>query len=138
MRKLSLFLAVAVTMAGSVIAVGSAPVGAAANAWPHAIVNGFSTPSGNGYWLVYADGTVTPQGGAGSYGDASSIPLNGPIVGGAVTPNGKGYWLVAQDGGIFTFGNAHFYGSMGSTPLNQPVFSMSPTKSGTRLLARRA
>jgi ribosomal protein L24E len=130
MRRLSLVLAITVAVAGSMIVVGSAPVGAATNGWSHSIVNGFSTPSGHGYWLVYADGTVTPHGNAVSYGDASNIQLNGPIVGGAVTPNGHGYWLVAQDGGIFTFGNAHFYGSMGSTHLNEPVFSMSPTKSG--------
>jgi hypothetical protein len=130
MRRVCLLMAIAMTVAGALIAVSPAPVGAAANGWPHSVVNGFSTPSGNGYWLVYADGTVSPHGGAASFGDASSIPLNGPIVGGAVTPNGKGYWLVAQDGGIFTFGDAHFYGSMGATHLNQPVFSMSPTKSG--------
>ncbi len=130
MRKLCLVVAVVAMVAGSMIAVGSGPLEAAANPWPHAIVNGFSTPSGDGFWLVYADGTVTPQGGAGSYGDASTIPLNFPVVGGAATPSGKGYWLVAQDGGIFTFGDAHFFGSMGAKPLNQPVFSMSPTKTG--------
>ena len=130
MRKLGLVVTVAIAFAGSLAMLGEAPVGAATNRWPHSIVNGFSTPSGNGYWLVYADGTVTPQGDAGSYGDASGLPLNGPIVGGAATPSGKGYWLVAQDGGIFTFGNAHFYGSMGATPLTQPVFSIAPTKSG--------
>jgi hypothetical protein len=130
MRKLGLVVAVAIAFAGSMVTLGAAPVGAATNQWPHAVVNGFSTPSSNGFWLVYADGTVVPQGGAGSYGDASTLPLNGPIVGGAVTPNGKGYWLVAQDGGVFTFGNARFYGSMGGTHLNQPVFSMAPTKSG--------
>ena len=30
----------------------------AENMWPHTVVNGFSTASGNGYWLLYADGTV--------------------------------------------------------------------------------
>jgi len=130
MRKLSLLVATAVLAVGSVVASVPAPVGAVSNSWPHSVVNGFSTPSGDGYWLVYEDGTVTPQGGAASYGDASTIPLNGPIVGGAATPDGKGYWLVAQDGGIFTFGNAKFVGSMGAAHLNQPVFSMSPSKSG--------
>jgi len=122
-RKLGLVVAVTIAFAGSIVVLGPAPVGAATNRWLHSIVNGFSTPSGNGYWLVYADGTVTSQGDAGSYGDASRLQLNGPIVGGAATPNGKGYWLVAQDGGIFTFGDAHFYGSMGATHLTRPVFS---------------
>jgi hypothetical protein len=130
MRKFGLAAAIAIAAASFVIAAGPAPLGAAANSWPHAIVNGFSTPGGSGYWLVYEDGTVTPHGSAAFFGDASNLPLNGPVVGGAVTPNGKGYWLVAQDGGIFTYGNAHFFGSMGAAHLNQPVFSMSPTKSG--------
>ena len=103
---------------------------AAANSWPHTVVAGFSTPNGAGYWLVYADGTVAGRGNARLYGDASSIPLVGPIVGGAATPSGKGYWLVASDGGVFTFGDAHFYGSMGGTHLNEPVFSIAPTKTG--------
>ena len=131
-RMFRLVLAIAVMVAGSVAVVGSgsAALGAAANTWPHTVVNGFSTPSGAGYWLVYADGTVTAGGDARWHGDASSIALNGPIVGGAVTPDGNGYWLVASDGGIFTYGDAHFYGSMGAAHLNQPVFSMSPTRTG--------
>jgi len=130
MRKVGLVVAAAIAFAGSIITLGPAPAGAATNRWPHSVVDGFATPTGNGFWLIDADGAVTPQGSAVSYGDASSVPLNGPIVGGAVTPNGKGYWLVAQDGGVFTFGNAHFYGSMGATHLAQPVFSMVPTKTG--------
>ena len=130
MPKVGVVVAVAIAFAGSLVTLGASAVGAATNQWPHSAVSGFSTPSGNGYWLVYADGTVTPEGDAGSYGDASRLPLNRPIVGGAATPNGKGYWLVAQDGGVFTFGDAHFYGSMAATQLKQPVFSMAPTKSG--------
>jgi ribosomal protein L24E len=129
-RRVGLLTTIVMLVAGTLVGLGPAPAGAAANGWPHSVVNGFSTPTGNGYWLVYADGTVTPHGGAGSFGDASNIALNGPIVGGAATPDGKGYWLVAQDGGIFTFGDAHFYGSMGAAHLNEPVFSMSPTKDG--------
>jgi ribosomal protein L24E len=108
----------------------AAPAEAAANPWPHSVVNGFSTPSGTGFWIVYGDGTVNPYGTARFLGDASNLALKGPIVGGAVAPDGRGYWLVARDGGIFTFGSARFYGSMGGVQLNQPVFSMTPTKSG--------
>ena len=64
-RRFGLLIAIALTVTGAFVALGAAPAGAAANGWPHSIVNGFSTPSGNGYWLVYADGTVTPHGGAG-------------------------------------------------------------------------
>jgi hypothetical protein len=114
----------------SLIAAGSMSAHAAANPWPHMAVNGFSTPNGAGFWLVYADGSVGVHGSAQFHGDASKLALSGPVVGGAVTPNGSGYWLVASDGGIFTYGSAHFHGSTGARHLNQPVFSMAPTKSG--------
>ena len=131
MRRLRLPVAVALIVAGSMAALGAgtSSVGAAANRWPHTVVNGFSTPSGGGFWTLFSDGTVSPDGAA-AYGDAAGVNLNGPVVGGAVIPSGKGYWLVARDGGIFSYGAAHFYGSMGGTYLNRPVFSMAPTGDG--------
>jgi hypothetical protein len=103
---------------------------AANNPWPHEIVNGFSTPTGDGFWLVFADGSVQAYGDARHHGDASHLPLAGPLVGGGVTPSGHGYWLVAEDGGIFSYGDARFFGSMGGIALDQPVFSMTSTKDG--------
>jgi acetyl esterase/lipase len=98
--------------------------------WPHVVVGGFATPSGNGGWVVYADGTVSSFGDGRRFGDMAGRQLNAPIVGGAATPSGGGYWMVAADGGIFAFGDARFFGSMGGKRLNQPVFSMAATKSG--------
>jgi hypothetical protein len=103
---------------------------AAANSWPHRVIAGFSTPNGTGYWLAYADGTVTGNGNARMHGEARSLALVKPIVGGASTPSGKGYWLVASDGGVFTFGDAHLYGSLGGTHLRAPIFSIYPTNTG--------
>ncbi len=103
---------------------------AVANSWPHTATGGFSTPSGDGFDVTYADGTVSPQFGAHSYGDATTLALHAPIVGGTSVPAGTGYWLVGFDGGIFTYGSAHFYGSTGAQQLNQPVFSMAATASG--------
>ncbi len=72
-----------------------------------------STPDGQGYWLVAADGGVFTFGDASFYGSTGALHLVAPIVGMASTPDGRGYWLVAADGGVFTFGDATFYGSMG-------------------------
>jgi hypothetical protein len=127
--KIAALVAAVLLLSGAAV-IATEGVASAANSWPHAIVNGFSTPTGNGFWLVYANGAVGIYGGAHNYGNASSLPLKGPIVGGAVVPAGTGYWLVATDGGIFSYGTAHFYGSMGAARLNQPVFSMAPTKTG--------
>ena len=75
-------------------------------------------PSGNGYWIVAADGGIFNYGDAGFFGSAGTIALNKPIVGMAATTDGGGYWLVASDGGIFNYGDAGFFGSAGSLPLN--------------------
>jgi len=88
------------------------------------IVGIASTPNGNGYWLVAADGGVFNFGSAkflgstysyGITGLSGSHPLNSPVTGLISTPNGNGYWLVAADGGVFNFGSAPFFGSSYST-----------------------
>ena len=107
------------------------------------IVGIAATESGNGYWLVAADGGIFNFGNAGfdgstySYGLTGltgSHPLNAPIVGIVPTANGGGYWMVGKDGGVFDFGNAGFYGSTysygltgltGSHPLNAPIVGIA-------------
>jgi hypothetical protein len=69
-----------------------------------------ATPSGNGYWLVAADGGIFAFGDAPFHGSMGGRPLAKPIVGMAPYSPQSGYWLVAQDGGIFSFG-APFLGS---------------------------
>ena len=92
MRKLRPVVVIAAVIASVLFVVegASSPLGAATNRWPHLVTDGFSTPSGAGFWLVYADGTVRAYGDARSYGDASNIRLNGPIVGGAATRRRQG------------------------------------------------
>jgi hypothetical protein len=89
-----------------------------------------STASGNGYWIVGADGGIFNYGDAGFFGSAGSIALNKPIVAMAATKGGGGYWLVASDGGVFTYGDAVFHGSAGSLPLNQAIVGMAATPDG--------
>ena len=89
-----------------------------------------ATPSGNGYWLVAADGGVFGYGDANFLGSAGGIRLTKPIVGLAATPTGLGYWLVASDGGIFAYGDATFLGSTGAIRLTKPVVGMAATGTG--------
>src|SRR5205807_1986670 len=72
------------------------------------------TPTGQGYWLVQDDGSVSAYGDARFFGSMGGQPLNEPVVGMAPTPSGQGYWLAAADGGIFNFGDARLLGSTGS------------------------
>jgi N-acetylmuramoyl-L-alanine amidase len=117
--------------ADSVVPFGGAGLGPNSLTTPDTPVVGMAaTPTGNGYWLVAADGGIFTFGGARFYGSTGAMTLNEPIVGMAATPDGKGYWLVAADGGIFTFGDAAFYGSEGGTQLVAPVVGMASTPTG--------
>jgi hypothetical protein len=89
-----------------------------------------ATPSGEGYWLVAADGGIFTFGDARFYGSTGGLDLNRPIVGMAATPSGAGYWLVAADGGIFTFGDARFYGSEGGNNLANPIVGVAASGTG--------
>jgi len=89
-----------------------------------------STPSGDGYWVVAADGGVFSFGDARYFGSMGGQYLDAPVVGMAATPSGGGYWLVAADGGVFSFGDAAFSGSMGGKHLDQPVVGMAATPNG--------
>src|SRR5665213_885787 len=89
-----------------------------------------ATLSGQGYWLVDADGAVSTHGDAVSYGSMAGKQLASPISHIVATPDGKGYWLVAGDGGVFAFGDARYFGSMGGRQLNEPVVAMTSTSDG--------
>jgi len=89
-----------------------------------------STPTGNGTWVVAADGGVFTYGTAAFRGSLGAIHLNAPIVGMAATPDGNGYWLVASDGGVFSFGDAAFHGSLGALRLNAPIVGIAATADG--------
>jgi len=89
-----------------------------------------STPDGQGYWLVAADGGVFSFGDAHFYDSMAGTALRAPVVGIAASPDGGGYWEVASDGGIFAFGDARFSGSMGGRPLARPIVGIAATPDG--------
>ncbi len=78
------------------------------------------TPSGNGYWLLAADGGVFSFGDPLFFGSTGNLRLSAPVISMATTKT-AGYWLVAADGGVFSFG-VPYYGSLPGTGLcNLPV-----------------
>jgi hypothetical protein len=100
---------------GRVSAFGAAPrLGAPRGELRAPLVGMAATPTGNGYWLVAADGGVFSFGDARFRGSTGAMRLHQPIVGMAATPTGNGYWLVAADGGVFSFGDARYRGSLPS------------------------
>ena len=113
---------------------GISPASAATTSlFPHRVVGGFATDTGE-LSVVYEDGSVR-GGRVGS--DASRLRMNAPVVGGAAGRVRGGYWVVGADGGVFSF-NTPFYGSMGGQHLNQPVSAIAATKArrGYWLVAR--
>ncbi len=108
-------------------------VGAAsqANTWGHVAVAAAPTPDGKGFWIVWADGSVTALGTAHWFGDMAGQALNAPMVGISATPDGGGYWLLGRDGGVFNFGDAAFDGSTGNLHLNAPALQMATPGAGS-------
>lgn len=88
------------------------------------------TRSGDGYWIIGADGGVETFGDAAFYGSMGGRHLNAPVVSAAEHPSGKGYWLVAADGGVFAFGEAKAHGSLGHTHLARPIVDCAAHPSG--------
>jgi hypothetical protein len=120
---LALFAALLLCGTWRAVAAGGAP---AIPAQPHVVVNGYPSPAGDRFALVYADGSVR----ASTFGDAFSLNLRTRITGGARVPTGGGYWEVASDGNVFGYGTAPALGGLGGFPLNAPVFAIAPTPSG--------
>jgi hypothetical protein len=109
---------------------GDAPFLGGAGEIPAPAVSMAPTRTGQGYWLLSANGRLSAYGDAGNYGSTESMRLNAPAVRLEPTRTGKGYWIQAADGGIFSFGDAAFFGSTGSMKLNSPVISMAATPTG--------
>jgi hypothetical protein len=115
----------------AVYAFGDAPAKGAPGGLLHSPLVGMdATPSGNGYWLAAADGSVYALGDATYYGSMGGHHLNLPITDVGAVPKGNGYFLVATDGGMFSFGAARFRGSTGGHHLNEPIVGMAVTPSG--------
>ena len=95
-----------------------------------------TTPSGEGYWLMEAAGTMHPFGDAPDLGspDLSDADYATSV---AATPTGNGYWLATQTGGVYAVGDAVFFGSV-NAPLADDVtiadMAATPTGRGYWLL----
>ena len=92
-----------------------------------------TTTDGLGYWLVQANGTVTPFGDAIAHGSVAPgrATSTAPIVGMARTLEGHGYWLVSTAGTVYHFGDAPAYGSVsGSQSAHGPVVGIAATSDG--------
>lgn len=77
-----------------------------------------ATTSGQGYWLVGADGGVFCFGDAKDYGNIPGLieqkkiaGLNRPVCD-IMAYDNNGYALVCEDGGVFSFGSFQFKGSI--------------------------
>ena len=91
-----------------------------------------STPAGDGYWLVSADGAVVARGAAGWHSDARGLLLSKPVSAILSSQDGRGYRLIARDGGVFNYGSAQSLagGSLAGYPLNGEIVGAISSPSG--------
>jgi hypothetical protein len=116
---------------GSIPGLGILPAGypAAGKELAAPIVGMVPSSTGQGYFMVGADGGVFAFGDAKFAGSCPSIGgCSGAAV--AVMPDhsGNGYWLVTTTGHVYGFGDAQFLGAPG--PQSSPVTSAVPTHDG--------
>ncbi|NOX31340.1 MAG: hypothetical protein GXP35_15010, partial [Actinobacteria bacterium] len=109
----------------SVVTTGIAPPD-----WP--LEEASTRPPESGYWLLHADGNVTPFGDARMAGDATG---NGAVRKIAGTPSGRGYWILGDLGQIQTGGDAAHFGAVTAPDIQsfkpgEHVVSISPTPTG--------
>jgi hypothetical protein len=72
------------------------------------------SPTGGGYWVAAANGSVRAFGSAKAYGTLAAdadTPAE-PIIAIVQDAGTTGYWLLGSDGGIFAFGAAPYDGSL--------------------------
>lgn len=88
-----------------------------------------------GYFLLSSNGAVTPEGGAQSFGDLTTLasPPSSPAVQLIPTKDGQGYWILTQNGSIYPFGDAT---SLGSAPSGVTAVGMAvlPQQNGAYVL----
>jgi len=120
---------------GSVFTDGTSDdYGSRAHAWlERPVVDMASTPSGNGYWLLRADGRVMPFGDAVKRGAVTTG--NTEVVGMSPTSNGGGYWMVTRSGRVLSFGNATDYGDARSSGATMVEIAKTPSGLGYWLFA---
>ena len=75
-----------------------------------------ATPSGNGDWLLHADGSVWSMGDAQYFGGcnvgaSAPFPAGVTAVSIAAHPGGQGYWIYSSAHGVYAFGAAGFHGN---------------------------
>ena len=82
-----------------------------------------------GYWIVSANGTVTPKGGAPTLGEPSGISRSDPILAVAGSSNGAGYLLVDRAGQVFNYGDVPSESGPGP-PAGSDVVGVALTSDG--------
>ena len=112
--------------AGSTSQTGCTSLNGATGAWTGMA----SSATGQGFFMVAANGGVIGCGDAVPDGGVTALTLTAPVVGIVPTPDHQGYWLVAADGGVFAFGDAGYFGSLAGRLLNAPVVGMAATADG--------
>ena len=83
------------------------------------MVDAVATPDGHGYWLLYANGAVTPFGDAANLGaPVGYVNSFNPATAIFPTADGQGYWVATARGDVFSYGDAPYLGSMAAAGLN--------------------
>jgi hypothetical protein len=118
---------------GSIPGLGLAPAGTNAPKHLNApIVGMVPSVTGQGYFMVAADGGVFAFGDAQFEGSCPGIGgCSGTAVGVAPDTSGHGYWLATSTGNVYAFGDAATLTETGTPNSFGPITSIESTPDGT-------
>ncbi len=105
---------------GTVYQFGNATNFGSASPQSSAVTSAVADPAGNGYWILFANGSVSAFGSAPNLGGVPSSDFNGIDQATTIfaTADGQGYWVASASGGVFAIGDAPYDGSMAGAHLN--------------------
>ncbi|HEC09476.1 MAG TPA: hypothetical protein ENI86_07905 [Acidimicrobiales bacterium] len=102
LRRFTVVL-LAVTLVGAAMVVPARSAGAVL---PNATAVAAAGSSGDGYWMLGADGEVYPFGDARDHGDALGRTTAMGFAALLPTPTGEGYWILTGFGSLWSYGDA--------------------------------
>jgi hypothetical protein len=90
------------------------------------VTSAVRTPDGNGYWILFANGTVDNFGDAVGYGDPAGVTGGlDPATAIFTTSDGAGYWVSTATGTIYAYGDAPNDGGTSGLRLNGSIIAAS-------------
>ena len=112
-----------VTQTGNVYPFGDAPRLGAPGLGNSPVTSAVPSTIGNGYAILFADGTVDGYGTFQAVGGLLNLVTPSDPASAIFTDDSTGYWVATADGAVYPFGQTPKEGDMSGQHLNAPIIA---------------